>query len=185
MKMRYLGYGVPVLILAALLALFLRGLFLNPRIVPSPLIGKAVPDFTLPLLDNPQKSFTQAQLKGHISLVNFWGSWCVACRDEHPELMRLAADHLVPIYGFDFGMGYQHEDVNARKWLAQNGDPYTQTAYDGSGDVSINWGVYGAPETFLVDTHGIIRHKYIGPLTPDIVKNDLLPRIRKLEQEGL
>lgn len=184
MKPRHLGYTLPVLMLAGLLALFLRGLFLNPRIVPSPLIGKSIPQFTLPLLDNPNQALTQKQLEGHVSLVNFWGSWCVACRDEHPELMRFAAEHVIPIYGMDYGLGYPDEDESAKQWLAHEGNPYTVVAYDATGDVAINWGVYGAPETFLLDKHGIIRHKYIGPLTPEIVKNDLLPRIRKLEQEG-
>lgn len=183
MKFRYLAYGLPVLVLVALLALFARGLFLNPRTVPSPLIGKSVPVFSLPLLDNPAQDFTQTQLQGHVSLVNFWGSWCIACRDEHPVLLQFAARHVIPIYGMDYGLGYPDERRNAQQWLAKEGNPYVTTAFDADGDVAINWGVYGAPETFLLDKHGIIRHKYIGPLTTDIINNDLLPRVHKLEQE--
>jgi cytochrome c biogenesis protein CcmG, thiol:disulfide interchange protein DsbE len=184
MKLRHLRYSLPALILIALLGLFLRGLFLNPRTVPSPLIGKSAPVFSLPLLDNASQTFTQARLQGQVSLLNVWGSWCIACRDEHPVLIRLASEHVVPIYGLDYGLGYPDERQNAMQWLAREGNPYTAVAFDASGDVAINWGVYGAPETFLLDKHGIIRHKYIGPLTPEIIKDDLLPRIRKLEQGG-
>ncbi|MGH8400586.1 MAG: DsbE family thiol:disulfide interchange protein, partial [Gammaproteobacteria bacterium] len=128
--------------------------------------------------------FTQMEFSGHVSLLNVWGSWCVACREEHPVLLQFAAEHVIPVYGLDYALGYKDERQNALQWLAKEGNPYTAIAFDATGDVAINWGVYGAPETFLLDKHGIIRHKYIGPLTPEIIKDDLLPRVRKLEQEG-
>jgi cytochrome c biogenesis protein CcmG/thiol:disulfide interchange protein DsbE len=177
---RYLKFGLPALVLIALIALFARGLFLDPTTVPSPLIGKPAPAFSLPSLDGKQ-TITQMELQGKVSLVNVWGSWCVACRDEHPVLMQFSAQHVLPIYGLD----YQDDHQAALDVLAKQGDPYTSVAYDANGDVAINWGVYGAPETFLLDKHGIIRHKYIGPLTLDLIRDDLLPRIQILENEQL
>jgi len=173
---RYLRFALPVVVLGALVALFARGLFLDPTMVSSPLIGKQAPAFSLPRLkgDTP---FTQAEWKGQVALVNVWGSWCVACRDEHPVLMQFAALHAVSLYGLD----YKDERQAALDMLAKQGDPYTSIAFDASGDVGIDWGVYGAPETFLIDKQGVIRHKYIGPLTPELLRDDLLPRIRELE----
>jgi cytochrome c biogenesis protein CcmG/thiol:disulfide interchange protein DsbE len=177
---RYIRYALPGLVLVALVALFARGLFLNPTVVPSPLIGKPAPAFSLPRLDGAGSPLTEAEFKGKVVLFNVWGSWCVACRDEHPVLMEFAARHVLPIYGLD----YKDERKDTEDWLAQGGNPYTDIGFDASGDVAINWGVYGAPETFLLDKHGVIRHKYIGPLTPDIIRDDLLPRIRQLESEA-
>jgi cytochrome c biogenesis protein CcmG, thiol:disulfide interchange protein DsbE len=177
---RYLKFGLPVLVLAALIVLFARGLFLNPTIVSSPLIGKADPGFSLPHLEGDSKApFTQAEWQGQVALVNFWGSWCVACRDEHPVLMQFATEHVIPIYGLD----YKDDRPAAEDMLSKQGNPYSDIAFDASGDVAINWGVYGAPESFLLDRHGVIRHKYIGPLTPEIIRDDLMPRIRSLEAE--
>ncbi|HET7922637.1 MAG TPA: DsbE family thiol:disulfide interchange protein [Gammaproteobacteria bacterium] len=180
MKLRYLYYALPVLVLLALLALFTRGLFLNPKLVPSPLIGKQAPAFSLPRLREPQRQLTLDDFKGRVVLLNVWGTWCVACRDEHETLMQLAKRDVVPIYGFD----YNDQRPAALDWLKREGDPYTAVGFDPDGSATINWGVYGAPETFLLDRHGVIRHKYIGPLTPDLVEHDLLPRVRALEQEG-
>jgi cytochrome c biogenesis protein CcmG, thiol:disulfide interchange protein DsbE len=178
---RYVRYALPAVVLLALIGLFARGLFLNPTVVPSPLIGKPAPAFSLPRLDPSLPPMTQADLAGKVVLLNVWGSWCVACRDEHPVLMQLAATRMVPIYGLDYGLDYKDERQNARDWLKAAGNPYADIAFDASGDVTINWGVYGAPETFLLDKHGVIRQKYIGPLTPKLIDNDLLPRIRQLE----
>ncbi|HSC46647.1 MAG TPA: DsbE family thiol:disulfide interchange protein [Gammaproteobacteria bacterium] len=173
---RYLRFALPVVVLGALVALFARGLFRDPTVVDSPLIGKPAPAFSLPRLRG-DTAFTQAEWRGQVALVNVWGSWCVACRDEHPVLMQFAALHAVPLYGLD----YKDERSAALDMLAKQGDPYTAIAFDASGDVGIDWGVYGAPETFLIDKQGIIRHKYIGPLTPELLRDDLLPRIRGLE----
>lgn len=176
---RYLKYGVPVLVLAVLIALFTRGLFLDPTRVASPFIGKPAPPFSLPRLDPAAPPFTPAAWQERVVLVNFWGSWCVACRDEHPTLMQLAAERVVPVYGLD----YKDQRQDAETMLVKQGDPYTDIAYDEKGSVAIDWGVYGAPETFLLDKHGVIRHKYIGPLTEEIIRDDLMPRIRNLEGE--
>lgn len=176
---RYLRYALPVLVLLSLVALFAKGLFLDPTVVPSPFIGKPAPAFSLPDLADGKQAITQAEFQGKVSLLNVWGSWCVACRDEHPVLMQFAAEHVIPIYGMD----YKDDRQAALDMLAKQGDPYTVVAYDASGDATIDWGVYGAPETFLLDKHGIIRHKYIGPLTADIIRDDLMPRIQTLQAE--
>jgi cytochrome c biogenesis protein CcmG/thiol:disulfide interchange protein DsbE len=176
---RYLKFALPALVLIALVALFAKGLFLNPNVVPSPLIGKVAPAFALPELNDPKQSITQAEFQGKVSLFNVWGSWCVACQDEHPALMQFAAEHVIPIYGLD----YKDETGAALAMLAKRGDPYATVAFDSSGDTAINWGVYGAPETFLLDKHGVIRHKYIGALTPDLIRSDLMPRIQALKNE--
>lgn len=176
---RYLRYVLPVAVLLALVALFARGLFLDPTVVPSPLIGKAAPAFSLPDLADSKQTLTQAELQGKVSLLNVWGSWCVACRDEHPVLMQFAAEHVIPIYGLD----YKDDRQTALDMLAKQGNPYTAVAYDASGDATIDWGVYGAPETFLLDKHGVIRYKYIGPLTPELIRDDLLRRIQALQGE--
>lgn len=173
-------YVLPIVVLGALIAVFWRGLYLNPRILPSPLIGKSVPQFSLPRLHDPQQAFTQQEFLGKISLLNVWATWCVACRDEQQTLMTFAKQNVVPIYGLD----YKDDRPSALAWLMQRGNPYTAVAFDASGNVAINWGVYGAPETFLIDQHGIIRYKYIGPLTPDVIQKDLLPRIQALRREG-
>lgn len=177
---RSLLYLLPILVLGVLIALFWRGLYLNPRILPSPLIGKSVPAFNLPELRHPESPITQRNLIGHVSLVNVWGTWCYACREEQQTLMTFSRQNIVPIYGWD----YKDDRQAALAWLEQRGDPYTAVAFDVSGDAAINWGVYGAPETFLIDARGIIRYKYIGPLTPDVIQNDLLPRIEALQHEG-
>lgn len=176
---RYLKFALPAVVLLALIGLFTKGLFINPTIVASPLIDKPAPAFTLPGLKDPEQTLTQVTFQGQVYLLNVWGSWCVACRDEHPVLMQFAAEHVLPIYGLD----YKDERSAAEDMLAKQGDPYTAIAYDASGDVGIDWGVYGAPETFLVDKQGVIRHKYIGPLSGSIIRDDLLPRIRALEAE--
>lgn len=176
---RYLKFALPALVLLALVGLFARGLFINPTIVDSPLIGKPAPAFSLPALKDPKQTLTQAAFQGQVYLLNVWGSWCVACRDEHTALMQFATEHVLPIYGLD----YKDERSAAEDMLVKQGDPYTAIAYDASGDVGINWGVYGAPETFLVDKQGVIRRKYIGPLTMDLIRDDIMPRIRALQAE--
>ena len=176
---RYLKFALPALVLIALVALFARGLFLDPTVVPSPLIGKAAPAFSLPALAVGRPVFTQAEFRGKVSLLNVWGSWCVACRDEHPVLMQFAAGKVIPVYGLD----YKDDRQAALDMLAKQGDPYNAIAFDQSGDVAINWGVYGAPETFLLDKQGVIRKKYIGPLTAQLIRDDLMPRIQVLEAE--
>ncbi|MGA9853400.1 MAG: DsbE family thiol:disulfide interchange protein [Gammaproteobacteria bacterium] len=177
---RTLLFSSPIIVLLALVAVFWRGLYLDPRILPSPLIGKSVPAFSLPRLDDPRQSFTQQEFLGKISILNVWATWCVACRDEQQTLVQFAKQNVIPVYGLD----YKDDHQDALDWLAQKGNPYAAVAFDATGNVAINWGVYGAPETFLIDQHGIIRYKYIGPLTPDVIQNNLLPRIEALRRVG-
>ncbi len=171
---------VPATIFAIMIVFFWTGLKLNPTEIPSPLIGKPSPSFDLPLLRDAQASITQEQLRGQVSLLNVWATWCGGCRQEHGFLMQLAAQEAVPIYG----LNYRDERSSALSWLQQLGDPYVANAFDKDGLVSIDWGVYGAPETFLIDAEGIVRYKHIGPLTPEVWRNKLQPRIRLMTGGG-
>jgi cytochrome c biogenesis protein CcmG/thiol:disulfide interchange protein DsbE len=180
MKIRqYTPFILPALVLLFLIGLFARGLFLDPTKVQSPLIGKSVPTFSLPELHDPAKKLDQSVFRGQVSLFNVWGAWCGACQDEHPVLVSFAKRRLLPIYGLDY-----HDDHQAAlAMLDKGGDPYTQIFDDASGDVAIDWGVYGAPETFLIDKHGVIRDKVIGPLTLEIIDKQLMPEIQQLQAE--
>jgi cytochrome c biogenesis protein CcmG/thiol:disulfide interchange protein DsbE len=153
------------------------GLTLDPREVPSPFIGKPAPAFTLPQVADASKTLSPADLKGQVYLLNVWASWCVSCREEHPVLVELSKTKAVPIYG----LNYKDEREDALGWLQRFGNPYTASAFDADGRVGINWGVYGVPETFVVDKQGIIRHKQTGPITPEILETKLLPLIRQLQ----
>ena len=150
------------------------------REVPSPLIGKPAPAFALPLLDEPAKAFGSKDLAGQPYLLNVFASWCVACRDEHPILMREGKRLGVKLVGFN----YKDEPDDAKKWLAQFGNPYDVVIADHPGDIAIDFGVTGAPETFLVDADGIVRYKYISPITPEVIATELLPRIAKLKKDA-
>ena len=147
------------------------------REVPSPLIGKPAPQFSLPLLSDPAKKIGSADLAGQPYLLNVFASWCFACRDEHPILMREGKRLGVKLVGFN----YKDEPADAKRWLAQFGDPYDVIIADLPGDVAIDFGVTGAPETFLVDAQGVIRFKYISPITPEVIATELLPRIAALK----
>ncbi|MEE9343706.1 MAG: DsbE family thiol:disulfide interchange protein [Gammaproteobacteria bacterium] len=173
---RFIRFLLPLFAFLALATLLYRGLSIDPKRVPSPLIGKPAPAFSLPTLENPEIQLSQNDLKNEVSLFNVWATWCVACRHEHPVLMQLAQTG-IPIYGLD----YKDNLPDARRWLTQFGNPYRANAFDEEGRVGINWGVYGTPETFIVDKKGIIRHKHIGPLTSEVVKNDILPLIKQLQ----
>jgi cytochrome c biogenesis protein CcmG/thiol:disulfide interchange protein DsbE len=176
---RFVRYLLPLLLFLAMAALLYRGLSIDPRVVPSPLVGKPAPAFTLATLRQPDATFSEAQLRGQVSLLNVWATWCVSCRAEHGVLMQLAERGQVPIYG----LNYKDERPKALRWLAQYGDPYRANAFDADGRVGIDWGVYGTPETFVIDKQGVIRHKYTGPLTQDIVQGELLPLISQLQAE--
>jgi cytochrome c biogenesis protein CcmG/thiol:disulfide interchange protein DsbE len=171
----FVRYLTPLVLFLALAALLYKGLALNPREVPSPLIGKPAPEFSLPDLMDTGKQLSHADFKGQVSLLNVWATWCVSCRAEHPLLMQLA-EQGVPIYGLD----YKDNREDARQWLARFGDPYVANAFDADGRVGIDWGVYGTPETFIIDHEGIIRHKHIGPLTEDAIQGKILPLIEQL-----
>jgi cytochrome c biogenesis protein CcmG/thiol:disulfide interchange protein DsbE len=174
---RYLRYLAPLAIFALLVAFLFRGLSLDPKLVPSPLVGKPVPTFTLTRLDNPAATISDADFKGKVTLLNVWATWCVSCRREHETLVQLAKTGQVEIYG----LNYKDNREDANQWLNRLGNPYVANAFDSDGRVGIDWGVYGAPETFIIDREGIIRHKHIGPLTIEIINDEILPLVDKLK----
>ena len=171
---------IPLAIFAAIVALLGVGLTMDPDRVPSPLIGKPVPDFTLPRVADPERSVSPADLKGQVYLLNVWASWCVACREEHPVLMEAARDTDLTIVGLD----YKDKRPDALQWLSQRGDPYTVSAFDAKGKVGIDLGVYGVPETFVVDAEGIIRRKFVGALSRQQLRSEILPLVTKLRKEA-
>lgn len=171
---------LPLGVFGALLAFLWIGLRLNPREVPSPLIGKPVPPFTLQQLHAPQRQIGPRDMVGKVWLLNVWASWCVACRQEHPILMELARRQLVPIVGLHYKDG--REDGIAM--LGRDGNPYLVSGFDREGRVGIDFGVYGVPETFLIDQRGVIRYKQIGILTPEVLNNTLIPLIETLNKES-
>ncbi|MDQ7990584.1 MAG: DsbE family thiol:disulfide interchange protein [Candidatus Dactylopiibacterium sp.] len=167
---------IPLAVFVALVALLAVGLTLNPREIPSPLIDKPAPAFTLPQLQK-EGPLALADMRGQVWLLNVWASWCVACREEHPVLVDFARRGVVPVVG----LNYKDKRDEALAWLAAHGDPYATSIVDADGRVGIDYGVYGVPETFLVDANGRIRHKHIGPLTPEAIEREILPRIRELK----
>ena len=161
-----------------ILAIFLYvGLGLNPHEVPSPLINKPAPAFTLPQLHDPSKTFSSQEMKGQVWLLNVWASWCVSCREEHPVLMSLARKNIVPVYGLD----YKDKNADGEAWLRNGGNPYTLVATDADGRVGIDYGVYGVPETYVIDKQGIIRFKQIGAITHENLQTKILPLIAELQ----
>ena len=170
-------YLVPLGIFLVLVAFLYRGLSLDPKLVPSPLVGKPMPTFTLTRLQDPNASISDTDIKGKVALLNIWATWCVSCRAEHEVLLELAKTGKVDIYG----LNYKDERAAAQQWLRQLGDPYVANAFDDTGRVGIDWGVYGAPETFIIDSQGIIRHKHVGPLTADVVNQQILPLVAELQ----
>ena len=176
--MKVVRWSIPLAIFIVLLAFLWVGLGRDPREVPSPLIGKPAPAFSLGQLHEPSQALSNSDLKGKVWLLNVWASWCVSCREEHPLLMQLAASKIVPIYGLD----YKDDPGAGKAWLAQNGDPYTTSVVDRDGRVGIDYGVYGVPETFVVDKAGVIRYKQIGPLSVDALKQKILPLVQELQK---
>lgn len=170
-------YLLPLAAFVILVSFLLVGLNLNPRKVPSPLIGKPAPAFKLQQLHEPDKILTSKDNMGKVWLLNVWASWCASCRDEHPLLVQLAKSGVVPIYG----LNYKDKPDLAIQWLEQLGDPYTISIIDADGRVGIEYGVYGVPETYVIDKSGIIQYKQIGPVTVDILEKTILPLIRKLQ----
>jgi len=169
---------VPLAVFAALAVLLAVGLTLNPREIPSPLVGKPVPVFELPPVRGCTLGLASANLKGEVSIVNVFASWCVACRDEHPVFMQMQREGLVPIHG----LNYKDQPADAQKWLDDLGDPYRRTGADIDGRVAIDWGVYGVPETFVIDRDGRIAYKHIGAVTPRLLQETLRPLIAKLRR---
>ncbi len=174
-----LKFAVP-LALFFVMAIFLGiGLKLNPRDIPSPLINKPAPEFSLPVLSESEQSLTKQQMMGKVWLFNVWASWCVSCRAEHPVFNELAAMNVVSI----IGLNYKDEPKDAMRWLAQLGNPYEASIIDREGRTGIDYGVYGVPETFVIDKKGIVRYKHTGPITMNDVNTVLLPLINELEAE--
>ena len=167
---------LPLALFAALAAMLGAGLSLKPREVPSPFIGKPAPAFTLPQLHEPARSLGAADMKGQVWLLNVWASWCAPCREEHPLLVALAREKAVPIVG----LNYKDDPRNAQEWLIKLGDPYKVSIVDRDGRVGIDYGVYGVPETFVIDRAGIVRFKHIGPLTQEVWTRKVQPLIREL-----
>ncbi|MDP3280667.1 MAG: DsbE family thiol:disulfide interchange protein [Nitrosomonas sp.] len=174
--MRYL---IPLVAFIVLAAFLLVGLTLNPRQVPSPLIDKPAPIFQLNHLHEPDRLMASNDNLGKVWLLNVWASWCVACRDEHPLLVQLANSGVVPIYG----LNYKDERNTALQWLKRYGDPYTISIVDPDGRVGIDYGVYGVPETYVIDKKGIVRHKQIGPVTVDSLQKTIIPLIIELQKQ--
>lgn len=172
---------IPLLAFAALALLLGVGVMMNSgkdtSAIPSPLVGKMAPDFALPVLDEPDRIITRDDLLGEPYLLNVWGSWCPACRDEHPVITELAESGRIRVIGYD----YKDEADDARRWLQQFGNPYALVITDVEGRAALDWGIYGAPESFLVDAQGIIRWKFVGPLTPEVVQTQLLPVLESLQ----
>lgn len=167
---------LPLGIFIVLVGFLFVGLNLKPREVPSPFIGKPAPAFRVPQLHSPDLTIGPEDLRGEVWLLNVWASWCVSCRVEHPLLVDLAKRKLVTLIGLD----YKDDRDAAKAWLAREGDPYLLSAYDKDGKVGIDFGVYGVPETFVIDKAGIIRYKQIGPLTEAVLKDKILPLIKEL-----
>jgi cytochrome c biogenesis protein CcmG/thiol:disulfide interchange protein DsbE len=168
----------PLGIFVLLVAFLAVGLTLNPREVPSPLVGKPAPAFELPVLQQPGKRFSPAEMRGKVWLLNVWASWCDTCRDEHPLLVALQKKNVLPI----LGLNYKDKDEEARRWLKQFGDPYQFSVVDAEGRIGIDYGVYGVPETYLIDAEGVIRLKQIGALTPAILEQKILPLAAALKK---
>ncbi len=173
-----LGAFIPLLLFLGMAVLLGVGLTLNPREIPSPLIGKPAPTFNLPPVKGRTLGLSSADLKGEVSLVNVFASWCTACRAEHPLLMDLKQKGIVPVHG----LNYKDKPQDAEKWLNELGDSYTRTGADVDGRVGIEWGVYGVPETFVIDREGRIAYKHIGQLTPQALRDKIIPVINELRK---
>lgn len=174
-KRRFL---IPLAVFIVLVGFLWRGLYLDPHEVSSPLIGKPAPAFLLPQVKDAALQFGNKDLLGQVSLLNVWASWCVACRHEHPLLVELAQSGKVNLYG----LNYKDRREDANLWLAQFGDPYLVSAFDETGKVGIDFGVYGVPETYVIDRLGIIRYKLVGPVTRDKLNKVILPLIGRLQE---
>jgi cytochrome c biogenesis protein CcmG/thiol:disulfide interchange protein DsbE len=165
---------------AALVGLLAAGLTRNPREVPSPLIGKPAPAFDLPLLHAPEKRFAQKDMLGKVWVLNVWASWCPPCLVEHPVVTALAKSGLAPVVG----LNYKDRREDALPWLQRNGDPFQLSVADADGRIAMDYGVYGVPETYVIDRRGTIRYKHIGPLTPEVVRDKVEPLLKELGRAG-
>ncbi|MDQ2976430.1 MAG: DsbE family thiol:disulfide interchange protein [Acidobacteriota bacterium] len=171
-------YAIPLVLFLGLVAFLAIGLSHDPHEVPSPLINKTAPVFQLAQLKDPTKTFSAQDMRGKVWLLNVWASWCISCREEHPLLLEYARSGAIPIYGFN----YKDKREDALAWLGELGDPYVLSVSDLDGRIGIDYGVYGAPETYLIDRDGIIRFKQVGAVTPDIWQNKILPLAKELKK---
>lgn len=174
--MKYARALIPLVVFLGLVWFLAAGLWLDPKEVPSPLIGKPAPAFTLTRLDDAAQSIRREDMLGKVWMLNVWASWCVACREEHPVLVEFARKKLLPIYG----LNYKDERAAGLKWIANFGNPYDASLFDQDGRVGIDFGVYGVPETFIIDREGVVRFKQIGPVTPEVLRDRIEPLVRKL-----
>ena len=170
---------IPLVIFLVVVGFLFKGLYLDPREVPSPLVDKPAPAFTLPRLDHPDTTISPKEMLGQVWLLNAWASWCPACKDEHPLLVELAKSNLVPIVGLD----YKDTNQEAQRWLEQAGNPYVANAVDADGRVGIDYGVYGVPETYVIDKKGMIAYKQIGPVTDEALRDKIMPLVKKLQAQ--
>ena len=175
--MKTLRFVIPLAVFAILAAFLAVGLMHDPREVPSPFIGKPAPAFRLEQLHDRKLAFTPEDMKGKVWMLNVWASWCVSCRVEHPLLVEMARRKVVPIVG----LNYKDQRDAGVQWLAKFGNPYALSAYDFDGKVGIDYGVYGVPETFVIDREGVIRYKQIGPITPEALEQKILPLLKSLD----
>ena len=174
--MKYLKFLIPMGIFLVLVLFLGAGLKLDPKEVPSPLIGKPAPAFALARLDDPAQTIRRDDLLGQVWMLNVWASWCVACRQEHPLLVEFAKSKMLPIYG----LNYKDQPAAGQKWLRDFGNPYKASLTDLDGRVGIDFGVYGVPETFIMDRQGVVRFKQIGPVTPEVIRTKIEPLVRQL-----
>jgi len=170
---------LPLIIFLVVVGFLFKGLFLNPREVPSPLVGKPAPQFSLARLDAADKTFSPKEMLGKVWLLNAWASWCAACKDEHPLLVELSKSDFVPIVGLD----YKDSSQDAQQWLEQAGNPYVVNAVDTNGRVGIDYGVYGVPETYVIDKKGSIAYKQIGPITIEALRDKIVPLVKQLQAQ--
>ena len=166
-------YLLPLIAVVVLIPIFVLGLRSDPSQLPSQYIGKPAPEFDLPTLKDPERRVSTADLRGEFSLVNIWATWCAGCRQEHGFLMELYRNKAIPIYA----VNWRDNRPDALEWLSQLGDPYVASGFDEDGRVGIDWGVYGAPETFLVNPEGHVLFRYPGPMSRDVWEREFLPRI--------
>jgi cytochrome c biogenesis protein CcmG/thiol:disulfide interchange protein DsbE len=174
--MKSLRFLIPLALFGALAWFLYAGLSLNPREVPSPLIGKPAPAFALPRLDDPTQTVKREDLLGKVWVMNVWASWCAPCREEHPLVVAFARERKVPV----IGLNYKDRPGDARTWLERLGNPYAATLIDFDGKVGIDFGVYGVPETFVIDAQGTVRLKHVGPLTPQVISQKIEPLLKSL-----
>ncbi|HLA13319.1 MAG TPA: DsbE family thiol:disulfide interchange protein [Pyrinomonadaceae bacterium] len=171
-------YLIPLALFGVLVIFLAIGLGNDPREVPSPLINKPAPSFQLAQLHEPTKTFSAQEMEGKVWLLNVWASWCVSCREEHPVLLDLSRKGTLPIYG----LNYKDKREDGLGWLREFGDPYVLSAVDSDGRVGIDYGVYGVPESYLIDREGVIRFKQIGPVSPEVLEKKILPLAQELSK---